>query len=65
MRIRGGARWGVATLVGLTFLGGLAAPGTTAEAQLSVEYQAPLLRVEANGVPLADVLRAIIELSNY
>jgi hypothetical protein len=61
MPVRGGARWGAATLVCLIFLGGLATPGTTAEPQLSVDYQPPLLQVEASDVSLADVLRAIGE----
>ncbi len=59
MRVRGGARWGAATLVGLTVLVGLVTQGTTAEPRLRLDYQPPLLQVEANGVPLADALRAI------
>ncbi len=59
MRVRGGARWGAATLVFLALLGGLAVPGRAAEPQLRVDYQPPLLQVEATDVPLADVLRAI------
>jgi hypothetical protein len=61
MPAHGGFPWGTATLVCLAAIGGLAVPAATAPRYLRLDYQPPSLQVEANDIPLTDVLRAIGE----